>query len=163
MSQLLAAMLCALSFSEFGSATNLLSRGQEITVASRRCDMDRKSGIVMFDGEARVDYRPGYTLFADRVFAIFSGTNELNQLVAAGHVTVTNASRVAVCDRAVFSREKGELELSGWPDGRPARLTDESNNSVAGRRMKFWIDASQVEVFDSELTFDKGGRSVKDL
>ena len=162
MSAVLAAMLCA-SFAGLGSVTNLFSRGEELTVASHRCDMDRKSGIVLFEGAARVDYRPGYTLLADRVFAIFSGTNELDRIVAVGDVTVTNESRVAVCDRAVFTRRMGELEIRGWPDGRPARLTDESGNSVAGSRMKFWLDASQVEVFDSELTFDKGGRSVKGL
>ena len=156
-------LAASLSMSEFGTATNLLTRGAELSVVSRRCDMDRKGGVVFFDGDARVDYRPGYSLFADSVFAIFRGTNVLERLEAVGGVTITNDQRIGTCDRAVFWRERGEIEMLGWPDGRPARLSDGSKNAIAGRRMRFWLKESQVEIEDSELTVNKDGRSVGDL
>lgn len=156
-------VLCAAMPFALGSGTNAVFRGEELSVVSRRCDMDRKSGVVLFEGEARVDYRPGYTLCADRVYALFSGTNELDRLIADGNVSVTNGVRVGVCDKAVFWRKRGEIEMTGWPDGRMARLSDETANALAGRTMRFWLKTEQVEVSGAELTVHKDGRSVRDL
>ncbi len=162
MSLATALLLAALPFG-LGSGTNALAKGESISVAARRCDMDRKEGVVLFDGRVRVDYEPGYTLFADRVFALFSGTNELERLVAVGHVAITNEARVGACDRAVFWRKTGEIEMTGEEGGELARLADGSANAMAGRKMKFWLKKEQVEITGAELFVSKDGRSVKDL
>lgn len=140
-----------------------LAKGESLSVVSRRCDMDRKSGVVLFDRNARVDYRPDYTLCTDRVFAFFIGTNELDRLVADGNVAITNGLRTGYCDKAVFLHGPKEVEMNGWADGRLARLSDESKNSLAGRKIRFWIKKEQVEITGSELTVNKEGRSVRDL
>lgn len=140
-----------------------MAKGEALSVVSRRCDMDRKSGVVLFDRNARVDYEPDYTLCTDRVFAFFTGTNELERLVAVGNIAVTNGLRVGSCDRATFLRTSGELEMTGGEDGRLARLSDETGNSMAGRTIRFWTKKEQVEIIDSELIVHKEGRSIEDL
>ncbi len=145
------------------ASTNAFLRGESLAVSSRRCDMDRKSGIVLFEDAVRVDYRPDYTLVSDRVYAFFEGTNTLSRLVAEGGVSITNGLRRGTCARATFSRVADEVVMMGSPDGRLARLADETANEVAGRKITFFLKAEQVEVEDAELIVNKSGRSMKDL
>ena len=145
------------------ASTNAFLRGESLAVSSRRCDMDRKSGVVLFEDAARVDYRPDYTLVSDRVYAFFEGTNNLSRLVAEGGVSITNGLRRGTCARAVFSRASDEVVMTGSPDGRLARLRDETANEVAGRKITFFLKAEQVEIEDAELIVNKSGRSMKDL
>ena len=155
------AILAAFSLADFGLADSGAAGGGELCVGSRRCDFDRKGGVAFFEGAVRVDYSPGYTMCADRLFVFFEGTNGIGRIVAEGSVAVTNGTRVGGCDRAEFSRAAGMLEMHGGEA--PARLAEPGANELLGRRIRFWLGAGQVEIDGTEITVDKGGRSAKDL
>lgn len=161
----LAASLLFAAFSLAGlTGSSDVSGGESLSVASRRCDVDLKEGVVSFEGDVRVDYGTNCTLCAARVWAFLSGTNDVTRLVAAGRVAVTNGVRTGACDEAVFLRAAGRLEMSGGGDGRPlARLRDGSRNEVAGRTITFHLKSEQVEIVDAELLVEKAEGSVRGL
>lgn len=134
---------------------------EKLRISAERADFDREDGVVMFEGGAAVDYSADYQMRSDRIFVFFAGSNELDRIVAVGNVAITNGVRVGECASAVFRRKAGEIEMFGAADGRLARLAERGSNDVAGRRIKFWTDAEQVEIFDSEIAFAKGARKVK--
>lgn len=139
------------------------TKGESLEIAAGRCDFDRREGVAYFEGAVRVDYRPGYTLCADRLFAFFEGTNDLQRIVALGNVAVTNEGRFGSCDKAVFRRRAGEIEMFATKDGARARLVDPGASEASGRKIKFWLEGEQVEIVDSKITVNKGKERVKVL
>ena len=132
------------------------------TLTSRRADYDRKEGVVMFeDGVSLVN--PEYKFASDRLFAFLSGTNELKRVVAIGNVSVADASNRGTCDRAVFVRSKSRVTMYAGQNGTPARLVDtgrrdSGRNSLEGEKISFWLDSEQVEVENSRIFVDPGGK-----
>lgn len=135
-------------------------KAETITVTSERCDFDRTDGVVLFEGNAALEYSSGYTLAADRLFVYFVGSNEFDRVVCEGNVAFTNESRVGMCDRAVFHRAQGEITMFGGPDGSLARIAEQGADEIAGRRIRFWVDTEQAEVSAATLTFERGGSST---
>ena len=156
----LSAMLAAFSFAELGLSGG--NGGEALRVESDRCDFDRKRGVALFEGSVRVDYDPGYAMCADRLFVFFTGTNEVDRIAADGAVAVTNGNRTGSCESAVFLRKSGQIEMRGGETSL-ARLSETGANEVSGRRIRFWLDAGQVEVEGAEILVDKGGRSIREL
>lgn len=132
----------------------------EVTrIRSESAEYDRNAGIVVFEGRVRVEHAGEYTMNADRIHAVMSASNELVRVVADGGVTITNGSRVGTCAMATYRRLKREIEMYGG-NGACARLVDtgERPGEVEGDRIRFWLDAEQVEVENSRITTDgKGG------
>lgn len=124
----------------------------EVRLTSRRSDFDRKTGVIMFedDAKARSD---DYFIRADRMYAFLTGTNSLERIVAIGAVSITNENRSGACAMATYRRNAGEVEMFGGGK-KPAVLSQDSSNSIAGRKIKFWIDEEQVEVDRPELTIE---------
>lgn len=136
-----------------GSATTLV-------ITSRRCDFDREEHVVLFDHDVHVKYGELYTLSADRIFVFLSEQNELIRIVALGSVEVADDRRSGSCARAIFRRDVNEIEMFGDKSGKKAHLQEADGNAVDGSRIKFWLDAEQVEIVDSVLTVKrnkKGG------
>lgn len=129
-----------------------------LVITSETCSFDREERLVFFDRRVQVAYAGQYTLSADRVFVFLSAENELSRIVALGHVVVKNESRSGSCARAVFRRSVGEIEMFAGEKDEPAHLQEADGNAVDGRRIKFWLDAEQVEVIDSVLTVKKAGK-----
>ena len=136
---------------------------ESLVITSVRCDLDRDERVVLFDGDVRVLYAKAYTLDADRVFVFLSEANDLARIEATGHVSITNEQRSGSCARAVFRREVGEIEMFGEPGGEAAHLQEADGNAVDGSRIKFWLDAEQVEVVDSVLTVKTTKGDLKKL
>ena len=131
-------------------------------ITSRTADLDRKEGIVMFEGDVKVRYSNDCTMCADKLYVFLAGTNELNRIVALGNVSITNDTRTGTCAMATFKRKRSEIEMFGNDKGMLARLVEGGNDAsaLAGARIKFWLDAEQVEVEDSRIsTEQKGGMS----
>lgn len=129
-------------------------------IRSRTSDFDRQEGVVMFEGDVVVTYSTDYVMCADQLFMFLSKSNELSRVVAVGHVAITNGTRTGTCAMATYRRRKSEIEMFGDGKDVPAHLVERGDDAseVAGGRIRFWLDAEQVEVEDSCLTTrTKGG------
>ena len=133
----------------------------EVTrIRSDSADYDRASGMAVFEGHVCVTHAGEYTMNADRIYAMMTASNEVGRIVAVGGVTITNAARVGSCAMATFRRAKREIEMFGEAGGARARLADggERPGELEGDRIRFWLDAEQVEVENSRITTsEKGG------
>ena len=137
-------------------------RGKETTsLISRRADYDRSEGVVMFEDGVFLD-NPEYKFAAEQLFAFLQGTNELKRVVAIGSGAVTNGSNCGACDRAVYNRAKGRVTMYGRSGGEPARLEELGKkgvkNRLEGDKISFWMNSEQVEVENSRITVDSGGK-----
>ena len=122
-------------------------------ITSRSADLDRKEGVVMFEGDVVVRYSNDCMMCADRLYMFLSGSNELSRVVALGNVSITNDTRTGTCTMATFRRKRSEIEMFG--DGKTvlAHLAErgEDASELDGARIKFWLDSEQVEVDDSRI------------
>jgi len=127
-------------------------------ITAARSDFDREEGVILFDGNVRLEYSGGYRMDSDRLFAFISGSNELSRVVAIGNVAVSNDNRTGSCALAEFRRDRAEVEMYGAAGGEPARLSEGfGGNVLTGAKIKFWLNAEQVEVADSTIEFARGG------
>ena len=129
-------------------------------ITSRSADLDRKEGVVMFEGDVVVRYSNDCTMCADRLYMFLAGSNELSRVVALGNVSITNDTRTGTCAMATFRRKRSEIEMFGDGTNAVARLVERGEDAAAleGTRIKFWLDSEQIEVEDSRIsTEQKGG------
>lgn len=128
-------------------------------ITSRSMDLDRKEGVVMFEGDVVVHYADDCTMCADRLYVFLAGTNELSRIVALGNVSITNEMRTGACAMATFRRKKNEIEMFG--DGKDvlARLVERGDDAGAleGTRIKFWLNTEQVEVERPRISAEQKG------
>ena len=131
-------------------------------VRSRSCDVDRKAGVVMLEGDVFVDHSDGYTLTADTVYLFLAEGNALGRVVASGNVVMSNGARVASCPLAVYRRRRREVEMFSDGKGGFARLVDSGGGrrEIEGGRMRFWLDTEQVEVVEPRITLGKAEGAV---
>ena len=131
-------------------------------ITSRSADLDRKEGVVMFEGDVVVRYSNDCMMCADRLYMFLSGSNELSRVVALGNVSITNDTRTGTCVMATFRRKKSEIEMFGDGKDALARLVERGDDAGAleGTRIRFWLDTEQVEVENSRISAEqKGGMS----
>ena len=150
--------------SEDADRVELRGRQEEVksaNVRSRMSDFDRKEGVVMFEGNVVVTYSKDYTMCADRLFMFLSKSNELSRVVAVGNVAITNDTRTGTCAMATYRRKKSEIEMFGDGKGALAHLVERGDDAsaVEGSRIRFWLDAEQVEVENSRLTTETKGEA----
>ena len=130
-------------------------------IRSVSSDFDRKAGVILFDGNVVVEYESDYTLCADRVFAFLASSNRLARVVAAGNVVISNETRVGTCALATYRKLKGEIEMFGdGKAGTKAVLVERGDRAseLAGDRIRFWLDAEQVEVSNAALATEHDGK-----
>ena len=136
------------------------AKDAEVTrIRSDTADYDRTAGIAVFEGNVRVEHAGEYTMNADRLYAVMSASNALGRVVAVGNVAITNNARVGMCAIAAYRREKREIEMIGDDNGPRARLVDGGDHpgELEGSRIRFWLDADQVEVENVSITTGQGG------
>ena len=136
----------------------------EDRLTSRQVDYDSQAGVVMFERDVRLRHRERDEVFdiaAARAFAFLAGTNDLRRIVALGGVRFASGDRSGECERAVYSRATSLLKLYGAP-GASARLRDEGERkgSLAGSLIRYNVDSGEVEVFDSQLSFETEGMKL---
>ena len=146
------------------AATLAAPQPPELTrIRSESADYDRAQGIAVFEGHVVIEHAGEYTMNADRLYAVMAASNELGRVVAVGNVVVTNAARVGTCAMATYRRAKREIEMFGDGKGGYARLVDfgEHPGELEGERIRFWLDAEQVEVENARITTGaKGGMEL---
>ena len=146
------------------AATVATAPATELTrIRSDAADYDRMHGIAVFEGHVSIEHAGEYTMNADRLYAVMAASNELSRIVAVGNVVVTNAARVGMCDKATYRRAKREIEMFADGKGGYARLVDHGDHpgELEGERIRFWLDAEQVEVENARIT--TGGKGGMEL
>jgi lipopolysaccharide transport protein LptA len=151
------------------SATNEPPKKAQATrpakITSRSTYYDRKEGFACFNGKVYVDDER-YQLHADKAYVFMEGTNELKRIVAIGNVALTNETKRAYGAKLSYHRKPGLVILYG-NDEQVAEVRDEAKEGdqiVKGAKIKFWIDAEQVEVIESDISVPaKAGGNLKSL
>ena len=135
---------------------------QSMRIRSDSSDIDRGAGVVLLEGNVEMEHSDGYGLSADRVYLFLSASNELSRVVASGDVVLTNATRMATCPLATYRRHRREVEMFGDGKGTYARLVESGadRRELEGRRIRFWLDAEQVEVDGPRITVGRTGKGV---
>lgn len=125
-------------------------------------DYDRTAGVMLFDGNVVSEYAGEYTMKAESLYAFFASSNEMSRVVALGGVSITNKTRIGKCAMATYRNLSREIEMFGEPSA-PASLVEnaEGGSELKGESIKFWIDAEQVEIKNSQIvTGPLGGKGV---
>ena len=130
---------------------------QSARIRSRSSDFDRKAGVILFEGDVLVEYESDYSLSADRVFVFLTPSNRLGRVVAVGHVTITNETRVGSCALSTYRRRKGEIEMFGEKGGAKARLVEggDRRSELLGDCIRFWLDSEQVQVENASISAER--------
>jgi len=131
-----------------------IKKGEWARITSKTADFDRLEGVAFFEGDVALQYSDNCVLCSDRLWAFMVGSNQLHRVVVSGNVSITNETRVGTCDLAIFRRLKSEVEMFGDGAQGLARLVEngEDASALEGARIKFWLDAEQVEVESSRIT-----------
>jgi lipopolysaccharide transport protein LptA len=128
---------------------------QPTVITSARIEFDYKEMVAVFDEKVRVE-NPEFLMLADRVLVFLEGTNDIKQILAIGHVSVTNGLRSAACDKAVYTRAAEQLVLTGR-----ARLL-RGADSVSGDRIDIWLNDERMEVTPGTVVFTPGTAKNKE-
>ncbi|MBO5751415.1 MAG: hypothetical protein J6R80_03320 [Kiritimatiellae bacterium] len=148
-----------------GVATKLKpadDKPQSARIRSLSGDYDRTAGVMLFEGDVLSEYAGEYTMKAESLYAFFAHSNVISRIVALGDVTITNKTRVGKCAMATYRNQAREIEMFG-KGGAPATLVEnaEGGSELKGESIKFWVDAEQVEIKNSEIvTGPLGGKGV---
>ena len=132
--------------------------GGTARISSASTYYDRKNGFACFTGNVFVDDEK-YKIHADRAYVFMNGTNELHRIVALGNVAITNETKRAYGAKASYYRNPGMVVLYAGTN-QMAEVRDETergNQTVRGRKIKFWTDSEQVEVLEAELSAPSDG------
>ena len=121
---------------------------------------DRMEGFAYFSGSVRVDDAE-YQLYADRAYVFMDETNDLNRIVALGHVAMTNGQKRAYGDKVTYYRHPGVVVLSSTGE-KAAELRDvtkDGDQVVRGAKIKFWTATKQVEVLKADIAAPVTGKT----
>ena len=149
-----------------GNTNTQPKTGRPAKITSKNTFYDRKEGVVLFENQVHVDDE-SFQMWADKAYVFMSGTNDVRRIVAIGNVALTNEARRAYGYKASYYKDGGMVVLYGSPDfDQIAEIRDESkpqDQSVMGSKIKFWIDAEQVEVIDATIQAPTKGGGMDDL
>ncbi len=96
---------------------------------------------LVFAGQVRAE-QGDVKLTCDHLEAFYpSGASEPDQLIANGHIKVSQGERTAACDDAVFYRAEDRIVCRG----KPAVLTQKCNIAQA-ERITFYLDTEKLEM-----------------
>jgi lipopolysaccharide transport protein LptA len=117
--------------------------------------------VILFDENVLVD-DVQFLMRSDRLLVFMQGTNEVQQIMAVGRVNITNQTRVASCDKAVYTKKDGQIVMSG--NARLMRQGD-GGGEVTGTRITFWLDDERMEVSPGRVilppgTFNKADKKL---
>ncbi|HRR33885.1 MAG TPA: LptA/OstA family protein [Kiritimatiellia bacterium] len=125
---------------------------REAVITAERIEFDNKEGVILFDENVVVDDAQ-FVMRSDRLLVFMEGTNDVQQIMAVGHVSITNLNRSASCDKAVYTKKDGQIVMTG--NARLMRQGDEGGE-VTGNRITFWLDDERMEVSPGRVVLPPG-------
>lgn len=144
-----------------GKDAEAKAAGREAVITADRIEFDNKEGVILFDDNVLVDDEQ-FVMRSDRLLVFMEGTNDVQQIMAVGRVTITNENRSASCDKAVYTKKDGQIVMTG--NARLMRQGDQGGE-VTGKRITFWLDDERMEVSPGTVvlppgTFKKGEKKL---
>ena len=135
--------------------------GRESVITAEKIEFDNKEGVILFDEHVLVDDAQ-FVMRSDRLLVFMQGTNDVQQIMAVGNVSITNQNRAASCDKAVYTKKDGQIVMTG--NARLMRQGDQGGE-VTGKRITFWLDDERMEVSPGRVvlppgTFNKGDKKL---
>jgi len=125
---------------------------REAVITAERIEFDNKEGVILFDENVVVDDAQ-FVMRSDRLLVFMEGTNDVQQILAVGRVSITNLNRSASCDKAVYTKKDGQIVMTG--SARLMRQGDEGGE-VTGNRITFWLDDERMEVSPGRVVLPPG-------
>ena len=128
-------------------------------VTAKKIEFDNKEGVILFDENVLVDDAQ-FLMRSDRLLIFMQGTNDVQQVMAIGNVSITNANRAASCDKAVYTKKDGRIVMTG--NAYLKQQGKEAGDVGPAERIVIWIDDERMEVSPGRVvlppgTFNKGG------
>ena len=126
--------------------------GREAVITAERIEFDNKEGVILFDENVLVDDEQ-FVMRSERLLVFMEGTNDVQQIMAVGKVSITNQNRSASCDKAVYTKKDGQIVMTGH-----ARLVSQGDKGgeVTGNRITFWLDDERMEVSPGRVVLPPG-------
>ena len=126
--------------------------GRESVITAKKIEFDNSEGVILFDENVFVDDEQ-FLMHADRLLVFLEGTNDVQQLMAIGRVSITNENRTALCDKAVFTKKDWQIVMTG-----NARLIQKGGESgeITGDRIVIWVDGQRMEVYPGRVVLPPG-------
>ena len=126
--------------------------GREAVITAGKIEFDNKEGVILFDENVLVDDEQ-FVMRSDRLLVFMEGTNDVQQIMAVGRVSITNQNRSASCDKAVYTKKDGQIVMTG--SARLMRQGDQGGE-VTGKRITFWLDDERMEVSPGRVVLPPG-------
>ena len=127
---------------------------RDSVITAERIEFDNKEGVILFDENVLVDDAQ-FILRSDRLLVFMEGTNDVQQIMAVGNVSITNLNRSASCEKAVYTRKDGQIVMTG-----KASLMNEGDRGRGGRvtgdKIIFWLDDERLEVYPGTVVLPPG-------
>jgi hypothetical protein len=130
------------------------------SISSRTCDADRARGVIMFEGDVKVEYNVDTVLGTDRLFVFLNSSNRLSRIVALGNVSLTNGVRRGRSEMATFVKRTGRIDMYGGENGSLAKL-QEGTDILEGTHIRFWMNSEVVEVDNTRISVQQKGEGVE--
>ncbi|OIP63576.1 MAG: hypothetical protein CO150_05620 [Nitrospirae bacterium CG_4_9_14_3_um_filter_53_35] len=135
-------MLCSLLIQDAGAedASGPEGKSLPMTITSDRMEGDFKSGAIVFLGGVKV-IRGDMVMHADQADVQTANSGQdIERVLAAGHVRVISGSRSSMSDRAEYIEAQDLLILTG-----NARVSD-GNNTLSGPLIRVYLKEDRAEV-----------------
>ena len=126
--------------------------GREAVITAERIEFDNKEGVILFDENVLVDDEQ-FVMRSQRLLVFMEGTNDVQQIMAIGNVSITNQNRAASCEKAVYTKKNGQIVMTG--NARLMRQGD-AGGEVTGNRITFWLDDERMEVSPGRVVLPPG-------
>jgi len=126
---------------------------QESVITADKIEFDNKEGVILFDKNVLVNDEQ-FVMRSDRLIVFMEGTNDVDQIMAMGNVSLTNENRSAHCEKAVYTRKDGQIVMTG-NDAQLEQLGDKAS-AVNGKRIVIWLNDERVEVSPGRVVLPPG-------
>ncbi len=126
---------------------------RESVITAKRIEFDNKEGVILFDDDVVVDDAQ-FLMRSDRLLVFTEGTNDVQQVMAIGHVSITNDNRSASCEKAVYTKKDGRIVMTG-----NAYLKQDGKGAAdvgPAERIVFWLDDERMEVSPGRVVLPPG-------
>lgn len=123
-------------------------------ITAKRMEYDYKEAVALFDEDVVVT-DPKFRMTSEKMIVFFQGTNEMKQLVVIGNVSISNDNRIAVCEKAVYTKATGQIVMTG--KAALQRVGQGEDGKVTGDRITIWVDEERIEVYPGATLTLPGG------
>lgn len=118
----------------------LSSSNGPIDIKSETLSLDYKGKTVLFNGNVRA-VQTGSQLTSDTLKVLYGNDfKDVQQVIADGHVKITQGDRLATCDHAVLDQVARTVEMTGNP------VIHEGPDQVTGNRILIHLDTQKSVV-----------------